>query len=304
MPGPADQLLTVIDFIRWANTRFKSADIVFGQGNDNAWDEAVALVLGKLGLPYEQAEHFLGARLLHNERVVLAELINERVVNHVPVAYLVGEAWFNGHRYLSEAGVVIPRSPIGEMVRSEFAPWLTHPPVRILDMCTGSGCIGISCALAFPEADVTLVDVDLRAIALAKRNAELHQVSHRVNVVKSDLFESLAQDSFDLIVTNPPYVDLPDFENMPAEFSHEPKLGLYAGRDGLDIVKRILADAEGWLAPGGILVGEVGNSAAALSEQLSSLAFVWPDLQDGGHGVFLLEASALSSPAKGDAPLL
>ena len=172
---------------------------------------------------------------------------------------------------------------------------MVHPPVRILDLCTGSGCIGISCALAFPNAEVWLVDIDSRAVALANKNIELHHLSHRVRALESDLFSALDSETFDLIVTNPPYVDEADFQNMPREFSHEPRHGLYAGADGLDVVKQILLQADQWLTPDGILVGEVGNSAEALSNQLSSLAFVWPDLQDGGHGVFLLEAGALST---------
>lgn len=288
-------MLTVIDFVRWANTLFQKSDIYYGQGNDNAWDEAVALIFGFLRLPYEQAEHVLSARLTRTERRRLTELVHQRLSHHIPVAYLTGEAWFNGDRYLAEAGVVIPRSPIGELIRGEFSPWLLNSPARILDLCTGSGCIGISCALAFPYAEVTLVDIEPQALALARKNVELHQVSQRVQVIESDLFAALEEQTFDLIVTNPPYVDLSDFESMPKEFTHEPKLGLYAGNDGLDLIKRILAQANRWLTPEGILVGEVGNSAAALSEQMASLAFVWPDLQGGGHGVFLLEASALSS---------
>jgi len=295
MSGPADELISVIDYVRWANTLFQKADICFGQGNDNAWDEAVALVFGYLRLPYEQAENILDARLLPDERHSLTKLVEQRLSQYVPVAYLVGEAWFNGDRYIVEPGVVIPRSPIGEMIRSEFSPWLMHPPARILDLCTGSGCIGISCALAFPNAEVSLVDIDPKAIELANRNVELHQLSHRVQVLESNLFDALDSQVFDLIVSNPPYVDAHDFQNMPREFSHEPKHGLYAGADGLDVVKRILGEAGQWLTCDGILVGEVGNSATALSNQLSSLAFVWPDLQDGGHGVFLLEAGALST---------
>ena len=297
MPGPADELISVIDYVRWANSLFQKADIYFGQGNDNAWDEAVALVFGYLRLPYEQAENILDARLLLTERRALTELVERRLSQHVPVAYLVGEAWFNGDRYIAEPGVVIPRSPIGELIRSGFSPWLVHPPTRILDLCTGSGCIGISCALAFPNAEVCLVDIDPKAIALANKNVALHQLSHRVQVVESDLFSGLDPQSFDLILTNPPYVDESDFQNMPQEYHHEPRHGLYAGTDGLDVVNRILKEAGHWLTPDGILVGEVGNSAVALSNQLTSLAFVWPDLQDGGHGVFLLEAGALSASA-------
>ncbi len=295
MAHPADELTSIIDYIRWANTQFYNADIFFGHGNDNAWDEAVALVFGYLRLPYEQSENVLEAKLLASERAALAQLIEQRITQHIPVAYLVGEAWFNGDRYLIEPGIVIPRSPIGELIRSEFAPWLIQAPGRILDLCTGSGCIGISCALAFPDAQVVLLDIDSKAVELAQKNIELHQLSQRVTVQQSDLFEALEPGIFDLIVTNPPYVDTSDFESMPLEYAHEPKHGLYAGTDGLDVVKRILQDAKNWLSPNGILVGEVGNSALALSDQLTSVAFVWPDLQDGGNGVFLLEAGALST---------
>ncbi len=292
--NPSQELQTVADYLRWMTTKLSRSSVHYGHGTDNAWDEALALLCGRLGVAPEKIEFVLSARLTQVERRELVRLLERRIVHRVPAPYLVGEAWFAGRRYLVEPGVLIPRSPIAELITSEFAPWLTRFPDRILDLCAGSGCIGIACAHAFPYAEVVLSDIDDSALALAARNVSLHNVGDRVSVVRADVFEGLDASTFDLIVTNPPYVNAADLANMPAEFLHEPRLALAAGDDGLDIVRRILTGAPKWLAEDGALIGEVGNSAYDLLTAFPELPFVWPELQHGGHGVFVLDAVGLS----------
>ncbi len=291
---PSDEFQSVADYLRWMATSLSHADIFYGHGTDNAWDEALALLCGRLGIGADKLEFVLSARLTATERRELVRLLERRIVHRVPVPYLVGEAWFVGRRYLAEPGVLIPRSPIAELIAAEFAPWLGRFPDRILDLCTGSGCIGIACAHAFPDAEVVLSDIDETALALAARNVALHGVGDRVAVVRADVFDGLEASLFDLIVTNPPYVNAYDLASIPAEYRHEPRIALEAGSDGLDVVRRILADAGRWLAADGLLVGEVGNSADDLLAAFPELPFVWPELQHGGHGVFVLEAAGLS----------
>jgi ribosomal protein L3 glutamine methyltransferase len=288
------ELTTLADVLRWAATRLGRADVYYGHGTDNAWDEAVALLCGRLSIPPDKLGFVLSARLLEDERRELVRLLERRIVHRVPLPYLVGEAWFAGRRYLIEPGVLIPRSPIAELIDARFAPWLAHTPQRILDLCTGCGCIGIACAHAFPDAEVVLADVNPAALELAHRNVALHGVADRVTAVKSDLFGGLSACRFDLIVTNPPYVDAAALAAMPREFQHEPRHALAAGEDGLDVVDRILADAGDWLSSDGVLVAEVGASAPALLEAHPELPFVWPDLERGGRGVFVLDAAALA----------
>jgi ribosomal protein L3 glutamine methyltransferase len=289
-----DELSTVADVLRWAATRLARADVYFGHGTDNAWDEAVALICGRLAIPPDRLQFVLGARLTVGERRELTRLLERRIVHGVPMPYLVGEAWFAGRRYLIEPGVLIPRSPIAELVDAEFAPWLADMPLRILDLGTGCGCIGIACAHAFTEAEVVLSDVDETALALARRNVALHGLTGRIDVVRADVFDGLPPGRFDLIVTNPPYVSAPDLAAMPREFHHEPVGALAAGVDGLSVMNRILAGARDWLSERGLLVGEVGASAAELVRAHPQLPFVWPDLRQGGQGVFVLDAAALA----------
>jgi ribosomal protein L3 glutamine methyltransferase len=291
---PTDALTTVVDVLRWSATAFSRAQLYYGHGTDNAWDDAVALVAGRLGIAAEKLQFVMSARLTTRERDELIRLAQRRIVQRVPVPYLVGEAWFVGQRFLVAPGVLIPRSPIGELIESGFEPWLAQPPGRILDIGTGSGCLGIACAHAFPEATVVLSDVSDAALALARRNVELHGVADRVAVVHADVFDGLPPGQFDLIVANPPYVSAADLAAMPAEFAHEPVEALAAGVDGLAIMRRILAGAHERLSPDGLLVGEVGASAAQLIEAFPALPFTWPNLERGGDGVFLLERVGLS----------
>jgi ribosomal protein L3 glutamine methyltransferase len=291
---PSDELETVADFVRWFATRLARADVHFGHGTDNAWDEAFALVCGHLKIAHDQIGFVMSARLTQVERRELVRLLERRIVHRVPTPYLVGEAWFAQRRYLAHPGVLIPRSPIAELIGADFAPWLSRSPERILDIGTGSGCIGIACAHAFPDAEVVLSDIDDAALGLAARNVELHRVGDRVSVVRADVFDGLEPTKFDLIVTNPPYVNANDVAAMPAEFRHEPLGALAAGRDGLDVIRRILADARSWLADDGLLVGEVGSSAEDLVAAFPNIPFVWPEFAHGGHGVFVVDAAGLS----------
>ena len=290
----ADELSTAADLLRWTATRLAHADVHFGHGTDNAWDDALALVCGQLGIPPDKLQFVMNARLTRAERSELIRLLERRIVHRVPVPYLVGEAWFAGRRYLIEPGVLIPRSPIAELIDAQFAPWLAQSPRRILDLCTGCGCIGIACAHTFADAQVVLSDIDDAALALAARNVALHGLEHRIDVVRADVFDGLPADRFDLIVTNPPYVNSTDLAAMPREFRHEPVSALAAGSDGLAILNRILASARNWLADDGLLVGEAGASAAALVRAHPTLPFVWPDLACGGYGVFVLDAAGFS----------
>lgn len=288
-------LKTVRDYIRWAATCFNQEQVYFGHGSDNAWDEAVFLVLGALHLPWDTDPAVLESRLVPEERQRVCELIEKRTKERVPVAYLIKEAWFAGIPFYVDERVLVPRSPIAELIEKGFAPWLCGDEVgNILDMCTGSGCIGIACAMAFPGAEVDLVDVSRDALEVADINIKRHHLNGQVKAIASDLFTELSTDrKYDLIVTNPPYVDTGDLASMPGEYHHEPPLGLGSGDDGLDCIRRILHDAPNYLTEYGVLVGEVGNSCEALSEAYPDVPFLWLDLEQGGHGVFVLTAGQL-----------
>nr|WP_286010364.1 50S ribosomal protein L3 N(5)-glutamine methyltransferase [Serpens gallinarum] len=279
------------DYIRWAVSRFQAENLFFGHGADNAWDEARQLVLGALHLPYEIADSYLDCRLEDEEGQLLHALIRRRITERVPTAYLLGEAWFYGLPFVVDERVLIPRSPIAELIAQQFEPWLPAVPTRILDLCTGSGCIGIACATAFPEAEVVLSDVSFAALEVANLNIERHGLEERVYTVQGDGFEGLPKQRFDLIVSNPPYVDAEDFADMPAEYHHEPALGLACGDDGLDLVRRMLAEAADHLTEQGILVVEVGNSQVHVEALYPEVDFTWMEFEYGGHGVFLLAAA-------------
>jgi len=291
--SPIDDLATVRDYLRYATSRFAASDIHFGHGTDNPWDEAVHLVLRSLSLPLENNTVFLDARLTRKERELLLDRIERRVQDRVPVAYLLGEAWFMGLPFRVDERVLIPRSPIAELLESGLQPWLGEQPVqRILDLCTGSGCIGIGAALVFPDAQVDLSDVSEDALAVAEANIDRHQVRDRVRTIRSDVFADIT-GRYDVILSNPPYVDARDMAVMPEEYRHEPELGLAAGEDGLDIVRRILAGAADHLSEEGLLIVEVGNSWPALEESCPDLPFTWLEFENGGDGVFLLRAAEL-----------
>lgn len=282
-------LSTIRDFIRFCLSRFYEANLFFGHGTDNAWDEAVALILQALHLPPDTSQKILNAKLTTTEKKHILELIQQRVEKRIPLPYLFKQASFAGLSFYVDERVLIPRSPMAELIETEFTPWINPDRVfRILDLCTGSGCIAIACALAFPESHVDAADISPDCLAVAKINIERYDLSDRVHLYLSDLFNALPKQHYDIIISNPPYVDCEDMAMLPAEFLHEPRLALNAGEDGLEIVKRILAQAKDYLTPEGILVVEVGNSETALQTQFPHLSFMWPSFKRGGDGVFLL----------------
>jgi len=284
----------VRDFIRWAASSFNHAELYFGHGTDNAWDEAFYLVLGALHLPANTDSAVLDARLTGDEKEQVSGLIDRRIKDRVPTAYLINEAWFAGLAFYIDERVLIPRSPIAEVIENGFSPWLVGDEVsRILDMGTGSGCIGIACAKLFPAANVDLVDISPSALEVAQKNVKRHGLESRVMLYKSDLFSDMPNVIYDLIVTNPPYVESEELIDVPAEYTHEPTLALEAGADGLDSITKILARAGEFLSEYGVLVAEVGKSRPNLEQAYANVPFLWLDLERGGDGVFVLTAAQL-----------
>ncbi|MBB5320653.1 50S ribosomal protein L3 N(5)-glutamine methyltransferase [Marinobacter oulmenensis] len=293
MTSPADDLHSIRDLIRYACSRFASSDLYYGHGTDNVWDEAVQLVLRSVHLPQENNNVFLDARLTREERTLILDRVERRIAERIPVAYLLGEAWFMGMPFQVDERVLIPRSPIGELLENGLQPWLGEVDVeRVLDLCTGSGCIGIGAAMVFEDAEVVLSDVSAEALSVADANIRLHGLENRVQTVRSDVFDQVT-GRFDVIVSNPPYVDAQDLAGMPSEYHHEPELGLAAGDDGLDIAHRIIAKASEHLTEDGLLIVEVGNSWLAMDEAYPDLPLTWLEFENGGDGVFLLFARDL-----------
>ncbi len=291
-----EELRTFGDLVRWAATCFTEAGLVFGHGADNAQDEAFALIRFSLQLPHNIPSYMINCRLTKAERRKAVNYIQERISTGKPLAYITHEVQFAGLSFYVDERVLIPRSPIAELIQQHFEPWVDSDRVKkVLDLCTGSACIAVACAHAFPYAQVLATDISADALAVAKINVEQHGVSGRVGLVESDVFANLsAQDTpYDIIVSNPPYVDASDMRRMTKEYHHEPVIGLEAGPDGLDIVSVILEQAHNYLADDGLLVVEVGNSAQALIEKFPSIPFMWPDFEHGGQGVFVLSASQL-----------
>ncbi|MCL6414531.1 50S ribosomal protein L3 N(5)-glutamine methyltransferase [Aestuariirhabdus sp. Z084] len=287
----ANGLSTIADYIRWAFSRFNEAELFYGHGTDNGWDEAVQLVLQSLHLPWDFDRSLMSCHLTETEQHLLQQQIDRRIDERIPLAYLINKAWFCGMPFYVDERVLVPRSPIAELIEQEFQPWLGDTRVsKVLDLCTGSGCIGIACAAAYPEAEVDLVDLSEEALQVATINVDNHELLGRVECIQSDLFCALADRQYDLIVSNPPYVDAEDLGDMPAEFHHEPELGLAAGNDGLDLAWRILAQAADYLSDQGLLVMEVGNSWVALQQQAPEVPFAWVEFAHGGDGVLALSA--------------
>ncbi|WP_448216701.1 50S ribosomal protein L3 N(5)-glutamine methyltransferase [Endozoicomonas sp. 2B-B] len=294
---PYDGLVSIRDFIRWAASRFNEAGLFFGHGSDNALDEAFHLVFQVLQLPWELPEPYMDCRLSLNEQERVAGLIERRISERKPLAYLVNQAWFCGQPYYVDERVLVPRSPIAELIQHQFQPWLMDIRVeRVLDLCSGSGCIGIAVAHEFPQATVDLLDISEDALEVAGINIDSHELWGRVQAIRSDLFEAIdhapEKPKYQLIVSNPPYVDAEDMADFPDEFSHEPELGLAAGEDGLDMARVILARAADFLDEKGLLVLEVGNSHWALRDEYPDVPFIWPEFEAGGHGILILDAGS------------
>lgn len=283
-----NELHTIQDMLRWTVSRFNAAGLYYGHGTDNPWDEAVALVLPTLFLPLDFPADMRNCRLTPSERHRIVERVLRRINDRVPVAYLTNSAWFCGMEFYVDERVLVPRSPIGELIQNHFDGLLPREPLRILDMCTGSGCIAIACAAEFPDAEVDAVDISTDALTVAEQNIYAHALEQRVIPMRSDVFRDLPQDKYDLIVTNPPYVDAEDIADMPDEYHHEPAIGLASGMDGLKLTKRILAGAPDYLAEDGVLICEVGNSMVHLEAQYPEIPFTWLEFEHGGLGVFML----------------
>jgi len=300
------ELTTIIDLIRYAASRFNAAGLTFGHSHDNAIDEATHLVLSSVHLPPDLPPAYGNARLTAEEKVGVLALLERRIQTREPVAYLVGEAWFAGMPFKSDKRALVPRSPIAELIEDGFSPWLDGREVeRALDLCTGSGCIGIAMAAHNPRWRVDIADISDDALALARENIALHQLDGHVRAVRSDLFGGLHGERYDLIVSNPPYVTDAEYAALPGEYAHEPKLGLTAGADGLDLALRILRDAPNHLTDDGLLIVEVGESERALAGLLPDVPFVWIEFKVGPMGIFALErrdllehAAAIRAAAK------
>jgi ribosomal protein L3 glutamine methyltransferase len=285
-----NELQTIVDLIRYAASRFNAAGLTFGHSHDNAIDEAAHLVLSCLHLPPDLPPAYGGARVTAMEKTRVLSLIDRRIETREPVAYLVGEAWFAGMPFKSDARALVPRSPIAELIEGGFSPWLDGRDVgRALDLCTGSGCIGIAMAEYNPDWQVDIVDISDEALSLARENIVFQHVEGRVEATQSDLFGGLEDRRYDLIVSNPPYVTEDEYAALPGEYSHEPKLGLTSGEDGLDICLRILDEAADHLSDDGLLIVEVGESEHALAALLPQVPFVWIEFKVGPMGVFALE---------------
>lgn len=293
-----DELFTLRDYIRWGASEFIGAKLYFGHGTDNAWDEAEQLVLHAVHLTPPLDEEWLAARLSRVERARVMQNLRRRIDERIPAAYITGQAWFAGLPFVVDERVLVPRSPIGELIQQQFSPWLADEtlqkvPMQILDLCTGSGCIGIACAYAFPDAEVQLSDISFDALEVAEENIQQHNLEERVFAMQSDLFANLAGQKFDLIVSNPPYVDADDLASMPPEYHAEPEIGLGSGDDGLDFTRRLLHEASDYLNDNGVLIVEVGNSWVALEEAYPDVPFTWIEFARGGHGVFMLTKADL-----------
>nr|VFK58458.1 MAG: [LSU ribosomal protein L3P]-glutamine N5-methyltransferase [Candidatus Kentron sp. UNK]VFK68883.1 MAG: [LSU ribosomal protein L3P]-glutamine N5-methyltransferase [Candidatus Kentron sp. UNK] len=291
-----EELFTALDFIRWGASRFDEAGIFFGHGSDNAVDEALTLVRHALRLPPDAPTELFQGRITGKEKRVILGLFLRRVQERIPAAYLTREAWFAGFRLYVDERVLIPRSPIAEWIEQGFAPWVENPDSvgRILDLGTGSGCLAIAAALAFPEARVDATDISSDAAAVARRNVADHGLEDRIRIIESDLFAaSEIEGAYDIILSNPPYVDAFEIAAMPPEYHHEPRVGLAAGEDGLACVGPILRESCRFLTPKGILVVEVGASRPALERMFPNLALMWLALASGGENVFLVTGKDL-----------
>ncbi|MFT2092938.1 50S ribosomal protein L3 N(5)-glutamine methyltransferase [Paraglaciecola sp. 2405UD69-4] len=291
-------LHTMLDMVRWSVSCFNQAGLFYGHGTDNPWDEAVSLVLQLLHLPQElplqTGDQLFHSRLTQVEKLNIIELVKRRVEERIPVPYLTNQAWFCNLPFYVDERVLIPRSPFAELIQNQFEDWLTDDePQHILDLCTGGGCIAIALAYAFEEAQVDAVDISPDALEVAELNINEHDLSHRVFPIYSDLMDALQGQQYDLIVSNPPYVDAEDMSDLPEEFHHEPELALAAGADGLDLVDNILRQAPNHLSDKGWLFVEVGNSEVHMYTRYPELPIQWVQFENGGSGVFAISKKQL-----------
>lgn len=293
------ELRSLLDMVRWSVSQFNEAGLYYGHGTDNPWDEAVTLVLQALHLPQtlpqQTSDQLFSARLTESERTAVAHWVDRRVNERKPLAYLSNQAWFCGLPFYVDERVLVPRSPFAELIEQKFGAWLQDKPGQILDLCTGSGCIAIALAYAFDTAQVDAVDISDDALQVADLNIQEHDLAERVYPIKSDLMQALQGQRYDLIVSNPPYVDAEDMADLPEEFHHEPELGLAAGVDGLDLVDNILRDGPSHLNEHGWLFVEVGNSQVHMAQRYPGLELEWVEFSHGGHGVFAVNRETLAA---------
>lgn len=291
MPSsPAEHFSTLRDLLRYAVSRFNEAGLVFGHGMADALDEAAYLLLHTLHLPVDRLDPFLDARLLPEEIEAALAIVDKRIATRKPAAYLTREAWLGEYRFYVDERVIVPRSFIAELLREGLAPWVSEPESveRVLDLCTGSGCLAILAALAFPNARVDAVDLSVEALEVAEKNVRDYGLGERIELLRSDMFTALSGRRYDLILSNPPYVTAAAMATLPPEYRAEPKLALASGKDGLDHVRVILAQASRYLRPGGLLVVEVGHNRATVERAFPHLPFTWPEVSAGPGYVFLL----------------
>lgn len=292
----AQNLHTVRDYLRFAVSRFNQAKLFFGHGSSNAYDEAAYLILHTLHLPLDRLEPFLDARLTDSERTEVLNIIHRRVEHRIPAAYLTHQALLGEFSFYVDERVIVPRSFIAELLLEQLSPWIAEPEKigNVLDLCTGSGCLAILAAHAFPYAGVDAVDLSPAALAVAERNVADYELQDRVSLIESDLFAKLGGKQYDLIISNPPYVDAGSVETLPQEYLHEPKLALGSGHDGLDATRIILKNAAQHLTENGVLIVEIGHNRDVLEAAYPDLPFTWLDVSAGDEYVFMLHRNDLS----------
>ena len=290
-----DELITLRDWLRWGVSHFNEAGLFFGHGSDNAHDEAAYLILHALHLPPDRLDPYLDARLTRPERLAVLNMLQQRIVRRLPAPYLTGEAWLGGLRFRVDSRVIVPRSYFAELLGEGFAPWIGDPETvgDALDMCTGSGCLAILMAHAFPRARIDAVDLSPEALAVAQANVAEHGLESRVRLTRSDLFAGLEPHRYDLILSNPPYVTAAAMADLPPEYRHEPAMALGAGEDGLDIVRRLLDEAARWLKPGGLLAVEVGHNRDIVEAAFPRLDLTWVDTSGGEGKIFVVSREQL-----------
>jgi len=278
------------DWVRYAMSEFQKAELFYGHGSDNALDEAVYLILHALNLPLDLPSHLFESVLTLQERKRIHQIILKRIKTRLPSAYLTQESFFMGLPFFVDQRVLIPRSPIAELIEKQFYPWMedSQNVKNILDLCTGSGCIAVASAYSFPDAKIIGSDISKDALEVAKINIDKHQKSSQIKLIHSDLFDAIPTQKFDVILSNPPYVNKEDMESLPKEYHHEPQLALKAGKNGLDVIHRLLSQAINYLSENGILIVEVGNSANALIQAYPDIEFTWPAFEHGDSEVFIL----------------
>lgn len=289
------ELSTLRDYMRFAVSRFNAGGLFFGHGTDNAWDEAAYLLLHTLHLPLDRLEPFMDAHLIEEERLAVVKIIERRITERLPAAYLTNEAWLGEYRFYVDPRVIIPRSHIAELLREQLSPWIGDPWAvgKVLDLCTGSGCLAILAAIAFPESTVDAVDISADALAVARRNVDDYDLAARVRLVESDAFAAIPSEKYDVIISNPPYVNAASMASLPEEYRREPQLALASGEDGLDFVRRLLAEAATHLKSDGLLVVEIGHNRDELERAFPDTSFIWLDTSAGDRYVFLLRRSDL-----------